>query len=154
VPHLCEVYPGICLTTEEKARKHLSQGSRRMPVGKEYTEQRMHIYLKKLECWVTQSFILYGFFLRSLREVHKIIAWLSVPSVRLVFISQTTEKVEITFKTGSLRTRKVIRGMHFLSVSFQCNFLLYLNVSSFLIKQPVEQRNWTVNIKHVFNLAS
>jgi len=35
VPRLCEVYPGIYLTTEEKARKTLSQGSRRMPVGKE-----------------------------------------------------------------------------------------------------------------------
>ena len=23
---LCELYPGICLTTEEKARKNLSQG--------------------------------------------------------------------------------------------------------------------------------
>jgi hypothetical protein len=38
-PRLCEVYPGICPTTVEKARKNLSQGSRRMPVGKEYTEQ-------------------------------------------------------------------------------------------------------------------
>jgi hypothetical protein len=27
------VYPGICLTTEEKARKNLSQGSRRVPAG-------------------------------------------------------------------------------------------------------------------------
>ena len=39
---LCELYPGICLTAEEKARKNLSQGSRRMPVGTmktEYTEQ-------------------------------------------------------------------------------------------------------------------
>ena len=27
VPHLCELYPGICLTTAEKARKNLSQGS-------------------------------------------------------------------------------------------------------------------------------
>jgi len=26
-PHLCELYPGICLTTEEKPRKNLSQGS-------------------------------------------------------------------------------------------------------------------------------
>jgi len=33
VPHLCGVYPGVCLTTEEKARKNLSQGSRRVPVG-------------------------------------------------------------------------------------------------------------------------
>jgi hypothetical protein len=29
VPSLCELYPGICFTTEEKARKNLSQGSRR-----------------------------------------------------------------------------------------------------------------------------
>jgi hypothetical protein len=42
VPRLCEVYPGICLTTEEKAQENLSQGTRRMPVGTmktEYTEQ-------------------------------------------------------------------------------------------------------------------
>jgi len=37
VPRLCDVYPGIYLTTEEKAGKNLSQCSRRMPVGKEYT---------------------------------------------------------------------------------------------------------------------
>jgi hypothetical protein len=45
MPRLCEVYPGICLTTEEKARKKLSQGSQRMPVGTmktEYTEQSIH----------------------------------------------------------------------------------------------------------------
>jgi len=28
VPRLGELYPGICLTTEEKTRKNLSQGSR------------------------------------------------------------------------------------------------------------------------------
>ena len=33
VPFLCGLYPGICLTTEEKARKILSQGSRRASVG-------------------------------------------------------------------------------------------------------------------------
>ena len=35
----------FCLTTEEQARKNLSQGSGRMPVGTmktEYTEQNMH----------------------------------------------------------------------------------------------------------------
>jgi len=45
VARLCELYPGICLTTEEKARKNLSQGSRRMQVGTmktEYTEQNIH----------------------------------------------------------------------------------------------------------------
>jgi hypothetical protein len=33
VLRLCELYPGICLTTEEKARKNLRQGSRRVPAG-------------------------------------------------------------------------------------------------------------------------
>jgi len=33
VYRLCGFYPGICTTTEEKARKNLSQGSRRVPAG-------------------------------------------------------------------------------------------------------------------------
>jgi hypothetical protein len=44
VPHLGELYPGICFTTEEKAWKKLSPGSRRIPVGtmkREYTEQNI-----------------------------------------------------------------------------------------------------------------
>jgi len=39
------VVPGICLTTEEKARKNFNQGSRRVQVGTtktEYTEQNIH----------------------------------------------------------------------------------------------------------------
>ena len=32
VPRLCELYPGICLTTEEKARKNLSQGRRNVKI--------------------------------------------------------------------------------------------------------------------------
>jgi hypothetical protein len=28
VPRLCELYPGICLTTEQKARKNLNQGKK------------------------------------------------------------------------------------------------------------------------------
>jgi len=30
VPRLCEFYPGICLTTGEKARKPLSQGKKNL----------------------------------------------------------------------------------------------------------------------------
>jgi hypothetical protein len=33
VPRLRGFYPGICLTTEEKARRNLGQGSRRMAAG-------------------------------------------------------------------------------------------------------------------------
>ena len=44
VPRFCELYLGICLTTEEKAQKNLSQGSRRVPAGTmktEYTERNI-----------------------------------------------------------------------------------------------------------------
>ena len=44
VPRLCKLYPGICLTTEEKAWKNLSQGSQRVPDGTiktEYTEENI-----------------------------------------------------------------------------------------------------------------
>jgi hypothetical protein len=34
VPRLCELYLGICFTTEEKARKNLSQGSRTIRIHK------------------------------------------------------------------------------------------------------------------------
>ena len=33
MPRLCGFCPGICLTTDEKARKNLSQGGRRVPAG-------------------------------------------------------------------------------------------------------------------------
>jgi hypothetical protein len=33
VPRLCELNPGICLTNEEKKKKNLIQGSRRVPAG-------------------------------------------------------------------------------------------------------------------------
>jgi len=42
VPHLCKVYPGICLTIEEKAQKNLSQGSLRIPGGMMKTEYTEH----------------------------------------------------------------------------------------------------------------
>ena len=45
MPRLYELNPDICLTTQEKARINLSQGSRRVPVGTmkiEYTEQNIH----------------------------------------------------------------------------------------------------------------
>jgi hypothetical protein len=34
VSRLCEFYPGICLTTEEKARKNLSQGKKNLSQNK------------------------------------------------------------------------------------------------------------------------
>jgi len=39
VPHLCEFYPGICLTTEEKAQKNLSQGKKNLSKGKKNLSQ-------------------------------------------------------------------------------------------------------------------
>ena len=34
VPRLCKFYPGICLTTEKKERKNLSQGKKSLSQGK------------------------------------------------------------------------------------------------------------------------
>jgi hypothetical protein len=34
VPRPCKLYPGICITTEEKARKSLSQGSHTLTYSK------------------------------------------------------------------------------------------------------------------------
>ena len=46
VPHLGELYPGICFTTEEKARRNLSQGSRRVLVHilPKSTRYKTHTY--------------------------------------------------------------------------------------------------------------
>ena len=39
VPRLYEFYPGICLTTEEKARKNLSQGKKNLSQVKKNLSQ-------------------------------------------------------------------------------------------------------------------
>jgi hypothetical protein len=39
VPRLCEFYPGICLTTEEKARKNLSQAKKNLSQVKKNLSQ-------------------------------------------------------------------------------------------------------------------
>jgi hypothetical protein len=51
VPRLCELYPGFSLTTEEKARKTLSQFSRRVQFGTmkihNIKQEYNHIYIDK-----------------------------------------------------------------------------------------------------------
>ena len=45
MPCLRDLYPGVCLTTQEKARGNLSQDSGRVPAGTmktECTEQHIH----------------------------------------------------------------------------------------------------------------
>jgi hypothetical protein len=45
VPRLCEFDPGICLTTEEKARKNLSQGEKNLSqVKKNLSQSTVYIY--------------------------------------------------------------------------------------------------------------
>ena len=46
VPRLCEFYPGICLITEEKARKNLSQ-VRKTSVKVQYTYYQKHPHITK-----------------------------------------------------------------------------------------------------------
>jgi hypothetical protein len=52
VPRLCEFFPGICLTTEEKARKNLSQGMKNLSQVKkklkvQYTYYQKHPHITK-----------------------------------------------------------------------------------------------------------
>jgi hypothetical protein len=44
MPCLCEVYPGICLTTEEKAWKNLSQGNVETISPEIYHDQTLLLY--------------------------------------------------------------------------------------------------------------
>ena len=43
VPRLCEFYPGICLTTEEKARKNLSQVKKNLSQVRRTSVTNTHI---------------------------------------------------------------------------------------------------------------
>ena len=47
VPRLCKFYPGICLTTEEKARKTLSQGKKNLSQVKKTSVKVQYIYYQK-----------------------------------------------------------------------------------------------------------
>ena len=47
VPRLCEFYPGICLTTEEKARKNLSRGKKNLSQFKNNLSQSTVYILPK-----------------------------------------------------------------------------------------------------------
>jgi hypothetical protein len=52
VPRLCEIYPGICLTTEEKAWKNLSQAKKNLRLRKtsvtvQYTYYQKHPHITK-----------------------------------------------------------------------------------------------------------
>ena len=47
VPRLCEFYPGICLTTEEKAWKNLSQGKKNLSQVKKNLSQSTVYILPK-----------------------------------------------------------------------------------------------------------
>ena len=45
MPRLCEFYPGICLTTEEKSRKNLNQGKKNLSqVKKNLSQSTVYIY--------------------------------------------------------------------------------------------------------------
>jgi hypothetical protein len=47
MPRLCEFYPGICLTTEEKARKTLRQGKKNLSqVKKNLTNIKVYMLPK------------------------------------------------------------------------------------------------------------
>jgi len=54
VLRLCEFYPGICLTTEEKARKNLGQGTKNLSQVKKNLTQRT-VYILPKHPHITKS---------------------------------------------------------------------------------------------------
>ena len=50
VPRLCEFYPGICFTTEEKARENPSQGKKNLSQVKKNLNQRWAKLLDMKHC--------------------------------------------------------------------------------------------------------
>jgi hypothetical protein len=67
VPQLCGFNPGVCLTTDEKARKNLSQGSRRVPAGT-MKERRTwaHEVTTHVKPFLLSTFYLVSRFLRNM----------------------------------------------------------------------------------------
>jgi len=56
VPRLCEFYPGICLTTEEKARKNLSQGKKNLSqVKKNLSQSTVYSIYSCMQFWSVSS---------------------------------------------------------------------------------------------------
>jgi hypothetical protein len=96
-------------------------------------------YRKKQKCWVTQRFMLYGFFCTFFAQSsykYRVIVW----SVRLMLSLRLLKGWKLHLELEVFE-HESYQGMQFSFVSFQYNFLLYLNVLSFLNRQPVEQRN-------------
>jgi len=57
VPRLYEFYPGICLTTEEKARKNLSQSKKNLSqVKKNLSQSTLYILPKTPTHYKTHSY--------------------------------------------------------------------------------------------------
>jgi hypothetical protein len=53
VPRLCKFYPGICLTTEEKVRKNLSQGKKNLSQKKPQLVRKITVNKKKPPLYLT-----------------------------------------------------------------------------------------------------
>jgi hypothetical protein len=97
VPRLCEVYPGICLTTEEKARKNLSQGSRRMQLEVNCASQMLILLCRLSVACYFPTFCL-SLSVTSLRSVYRCL-YLLFPSILYclpVLLSTTLHHVTVS----------------------------------------------------------
>ena len=58
MPRLGELYPGICLTTEEKARKSLSQGSRTIRIHRPNNRNTLITVLTGIQPYIDKKYSL------------------------------------------------------------------------------------------------
>ena len=113
VPRLCEFYPGICLTTEEKAWKNLSQGKKNLSqVKKNLTQVKKNLSQGK----------------KNLSQGKK-----NLSQGKMWIFSEPSKKGHIgkymTFcggvkKDGVRKSKKIIKYICWLNIILKCEFFL------------------------------
>jgi hypothetical protein len=70
VPRLCEFYPGICLTTEEKARKNLSQDKKNLSQVNKNFQSEYSTHITKTPTHVSNKMQLYTIYVYLENALH------------------------------------------------------------------------------------
>ena len=122
VSRISELFPGICLTAEGKARKYLSQGSRRVPVGTILTSLSIFLFRDGL---VTAFYgnLLAGCVTISVsrRAVHDGHIWHS-SSKRTMLLACNMKSLVVTFR----------QNIKFIGVMCGCSHYLSTNTRNYI----------------------
>ena len=136
MPRLCEVYPGICLTTEEKARKNLSKGSRR--IGK-LKRNLSRPWLKWEDTSETEAkliwlYVVDWFHVASKMDSDRLLssAWIFIEENLTTWTSTTFLKGTCLYWTAYSRKPYSKNFSYFVDRASRYNSFLMTNLSTFL----------------------